>query len=230
MLREQKKYNISFILGIVLIVISGFLLSYNYIESKKLEVFDKMNIALLETEIPREVVEEIVDDKEEPPIEEPSESPSENPSQPEKPVEVKPKPVDYSKYYIGILEIPKIKLKRGFLDKNSIYNNVDKNIAVIQTSTYPDVDKGNLILAAHTGTSSVSFFTKLHDLTIGDEAYITYNKKKYTYKLVDIYTQPKVGEIAIYRDPDKTALTLVTCTKGTQATQTVFILELINVI
>lgn len=185
-----------------------------------------MNIALLESEIPREVEQDIIDEPEEPNVEDPDGSSSD--SEITIPEPEKPKPIDYSKYYVGILEIPKINLKRGFLDINSPYNTVNKNITVIQSSTYPDVDKGNFILAAHTGSSSVSFFTKLHDLVLGDQATITYKQKKYTYQLVNIYTQPKVGEIAIYRDTSKTTLTLVTCTKNTDDSQTVFILELIN--
>ena len=55
------------------------------------------------------------------------------------------------------------------------------------------------------------------------------NKLDILLQLVNIYTQPKVGWINIYRDTSKTTLTLVTCTKNTQETQTIFILELINV-
>ncbi len=187
-----------------------------------------MNIALIESEIPDNIEnDEDIPEVDGQPLEPSDDEPStEDPGIVEKP---KPKPIDYSKYYVGTLEIPKINLKKGFLEINSPYNNVNRNVTVIQTSTYPDVDKGNFILAAHTGTSSVSFFTKLHDLVIGDLAYINYKQKKYTYKLVNIYTQPKNGSISIYRDTEKTTLTLVTCTKNTQDTQTVFILELINV-
>lgn len=226
MVRSKNKYNITFIIGILLIIICAGILVSEYFRQKKLDAFDKMNIALFESEIPDiiETDEEIPDVGD---IEQPSDNePDENqPNVPNK----KPTPVDYSKYYVGTLEIPKINLKKGFLEIDSPYNNVDRNVTVIQTSSYPDVDKGNFILAAHTGSSSISFFTRLHDLQLGDLAYIKYKQKKYTYKLVDIYTQPKVGMISIYRDTNKTTLTLVTCTKGTQATQTIFILELISV-
>lgn len=189
-----------------------------------------MNIALFESEIPENIeTEDEVIDSDIPEIDNPGSSDEE----PENNIVVEqPKPpvtIDYSKYYVGILEIPKINLKRGFLDINSPYNNVDRNITVIQTSTYPDVDKGNFILAAHSGGSSISFFTKLYNLVLGDLAYIDYKGKQYTYKVVDIYTQPKVGMISIYRDTEKTTLTLVTCTKDSKTTQTIYILELINI-
>ena len=54
------------------------------------------------------------------------------------------------------------------------------------------------------------------------------NNKKYTYKIVNIYTQPKVGNIAIYRDYSKTTLTLITCTNNDSTTQTIYIAELIK--
>lgn len=194
-----------------------------------------MNIALFESEIPRDITnddeilnaepndEDIIDS------EEPDEGNEDGSTNNQGNSSSTSKPIDYSSYYVGTLEIPKIKLKKGFLEINSPYNNVNKNVTVIQTSTYPDVENGNFILAAHTGTSSVSFFTKLHDLVLGDLAYINYKQKKYTYELVNIYTQPKVGSVSIYRNTEKTTLTLITCTPNNQETQTIFILELINV-
>ena len=50
--------------------------------------------------------------------------------------------------------------------------------------------------------------------------------KKYAYKIVNIYKQDKVGTIAIYRNYDKTTLTLVTCTNYESTTQTIYIAEL----
>ena len=56
-----------------------------------------------------------------------------------------------------------------------------------------------------------------------------YNNKKYTYKIVNIYNQTKKGSLNIYRDTNKTTLTLITCTKDDKTNQTVYILELIGV-
>ena len=66
----------------------------------------------------------------------------------------------------------------------------------------------------------------MYKLNKGDVAYVTYKNKKYTYKIVNIYTQPKIGTIAIYRNYDKTTLTLVTCTNDDSTTQTIYIAEL----
>ena len=72
-----------------------------------------------------------------------------------------PKPVDFSKYY-GVIEIPRIELKRGFYNTDSPYNTIEKNVTMVQGSTMPDVDKGNLILMAHSGDAYISFFAYLY--------------------------------------------------------------------
>ena len=67
------------------------------------------------------------------------------------------------------------------------------------------------------------------ELNVGDTAYVTYKNKKYTYKITNIYKQSKTGKIAIYRNYDKTTLTLVTCTNNDSKTQTIYISELQSV-
>lgn len=187
----------------VAILIGGFFLSYNYIQSKKIVAYDyianifytnNLNVIVEEDGIKRE---EAV--TEEGPV---------------------------TNDYIGYLNIPKINLIKGFLDKRSTENDVEKNILVVEGSSYPDIDKGNLILAGHSGTGWKAFFNDLYKLNKGDVAYVTYKNKKYTYKIVNIYTQPKIGTIAIYRNYDKTTLTLVTCTNDDSTTQTIYIAEL----
>jgi len=125
--------------------------------------------------------------------------------------------------YIAILEIPTIDLKRGLVDPSSYYNNVDYNIQIINSSTFPDVDKGNFILASHNGASYISFFKNLHKVNINDKVYIFYNGIKYEYIIEKIYDTPKDGNIEIYRDYEKTTITLITCKKNTKDKQVVYI-------
>ena len=58
-------------------------------------------------------------------------------------------------------------------------------------------------------------------------AYITHKGTKYSYKIVNIYNVEKNGRVTIYRNYDKTTLTLITCTKNNDASQTVYIAELV---
>ena len=211
---EKKQINISRIsqnviaaIGAVIVLIGGFFLSYNFIQSKKIVAYDYManafydgtKVEFIEEEEQREELEEVA------------------------------LPDEVTNDYIGYLNIPKINLTKGFLDVRSTENDVEKNILVVAGSNYPDTKKGNLILAGHSGTGWKAFFNDLYKLTNGDVAYVTYKGKKYTYQIVNIYKQPKTGSIAIYRDYEKTTLTLITCTNWDSTSQTVYIAELVNV-
>lgn len=135
-------------------------------------------------------------------------------------------PKEDTSNYIGVLEIPKINLKRGFFSIDSKDNNVNKNIQVIKESDMPDVVNGNLIIASHSGNSYVSFFKDLYKLSNNDTAYIYYNGIKYTYIFTGKYDVEKTGEVAIHRDNTKSTLTLITCSKNDNTKQEVYILEL----
>ena len=130
--------------------------------------------------------------------------------------------------YIGTITIPKINLKAGFVSMNSKENDVDKHVAIMPTSTYPDVALGNFILAAHSGRGKIAYFNDLYQLNVGDTATIEYQGKNYTYQIVNIYQEKKTGKVAIHRNFNKTTLTLITCTNNNSKTQTVYIAELIN--
>ena len=199
--------NIIAAIGAVIVLIGGFFLSYNFIQSKKIVAYDYMANAFYDgTKI--EIMEE---DEEKEELEEVA------------------LPEEVTNEYIGYLNIPKINLTKGFLDYRSTENDVEKNILVVEGSNYPDTKKGNLILAGHSGTGWKAFFNDLYKLTNGDVAIVTYKGKKYTYQIVNIYKQPKTGSLAIYRDYEKTILTLITCTNWDSTSQTVYIAELVNV-
>ena len=139
------------------------------------------------------------------------------------------KDTNYTPNYIGFLEIEKINLKQGLLPINNYYNNVDYHIEILKVSDLPDVINGNMILASHSGNSSISYFRNLYKLDLGDTAKIYYNGKVYKYQIVNIYKEDKDGSVAIYRDSSKTTLTLITCSKNDKTHQTIYILELIGV-
>lgn len=130
--------------------------------------------------------------------------------------------------YISVIEIPKIDLKRGIYSKESILNDVDKNIYLLKESDMPDKISGNFILAAHSGNTYVSFFKNLSILEIDDIAYIYYNGLKYKYHLINYYEIEKNGRANIIRNLEKNTLTLITC-KGNTNKQLIFIFELIGV-
>ena len=136
---------------------------------------------------------------------------------------------NYRPNYIAFLEIDKINLNQGLLPKNNYYNYVDYHVQILDIADFPDVVNGNFILAGHSGTSNVAFFKNLYKLVLGDTAKVYYNSKIYTYSIVNIYKEDKDGSVNIYRDSNKTTLTLITCTKDDKTHQTIYILELIGV-
>ena len=198
-----------------IILFIGILITFSeYFNSKKITVYDYINklyyseTVNVETE---EVEEEIIVNNEEEVVE-----------------DTKEYNFEIKMNYIGYLSIPKINLNKGFTSKEDKYNDVSKNIEILSSSDYPDKENGNVILASHSGNSSISFFNKLYMLEIGDMAYIDYNKSKYTYQITNIYQVDKTGKVEIKRNKNKKTLTLITCTKNDNLTQTVYIAELIN--
>ena len=127
--------------------------------------------------------------------------------------------------YILYLKIPKINLNKGITSKDSKFNDVDRNIQILKESDMPNIENGNLILAAHSGNSNVSYFKDLNKLELNDNIYVEYNNKKYHYKIVNYYKVEKTGLIDIVRNKFKPTLTLITCIENTNK-QLVIICEL----
>ena len=127
--------------------------------------------------------------------------------------------------YIGVLEIPKINLKRGFLSIDNQDNTVSKNIQVIKESDMPDVENGLLIIAGHSGTGRLAFFKELYKLTDMDKAFVYYQNKKYTYTVIDKYEVEKTGRALIKRKKNITSLALITCNQEDKTKQIIYILR-----
>ena len=198
------------LIGAFVITLGGFFILYNFISDKKLFAYDYMNEQIYnnnETEIYSVNTTEVTTDEEE------------NKTQNYQDIES----------YIGYLEIPKIKFRRGFYNIDSSLNTVEANIEIIQGSVLPNVTNGNLIIAGHSGTGWKAFFKDLYKLEVGDEANVTYGGLTYRYKITNIYQEPNTGKVSIKRNHDKTTLTLITCTKDDSSTQTIYIAELYTI-
>lgn len=126
--------------------------------------------------------------------------------------------------YIAVIEIPSINLRKGIYSKNSIENNIEKNVTILKESDMPDLQNGNVVLASHSGQSKIAYFNDLPKLKINDKAYIYYNGSRFSYKLINIYEVDKTGTVDIVRNTQKNTLTLITC-KGKEKKQLVFIFE-----
>ena len=214
MKKENKnKKSQLFKVGFFFLIVGILVFTSNPLLKLKNEVFEEMRLAIFQLSINEEntTINNINTENLEVTVED------------NKQAEENDKKANYT--YIGELSIPKIKLKRGFVSKDSKYNNIEYNIAIAKEASYPDKERGNFILMAHSGTAYISFFDKLYKLELGDKATVSYKAKDYTYKLTKIYNQPKTGQVAIYRDPTKKTLTLITCTHNDDYNQTIYIFE-----
>ena len=193
------------IISFIVIIIGILWVSSNYLAGKKNKAYEKINISLFSENngvvvdnTPQNIAiaEVEVDDK------------------------------NKNKNYLGILKIDKINLEQGFYDKDNELNNVDKSVTLLGPSDYPDQKNGNTILVAHSGSSYLGYFKHLWQLNKGDLASVVYKGKTYVYKIVNIYNDVKDGDVTIYRNKNKTTLTMITCTKDSDTEQTIYIAEL----
>lgn len=222
---ENNNLKIRITLGLILITIGIFYFSSNYIKEKRELVFSQMNLELSTILAEDELVAS-------PPVNEVREETTEVEVPPQVTVQPLAPPVEVNnnyETYIGVLDIPKIGFNKGFYKKESSLNNVKFNLKIIADSDYPDKENGNVIIIGHSGNYNNSYFANLYQLNLEDTASITYQGKKYTYKIVNIYTDNKDGTVTIYRNELKRCLTLITCTKDDETSQTIYILELINI-
>ena len=197
--RKTKNKSWLIIIGSLIFLIGIGFISYDYLSNKKI---DKKESELLEEFYETNEITES--------IEEPQEK-----DEVKEQVKVN---------YIAVLKIPKINLERGLVDPNSYLNNVNYNLEWIDGTSMPNEEKGNVIIAGHSGSARISFFRNLDKLVIGDEASIIYNGTTYNYKVVKIYDIEKNGKAEIIRNQNVSTLTLITCRHNSN-NQIVVILE-----
>ena len=222
-MRKRIKKSQILTFGSFLVFVGVVLVSSNYLIKIRNDVFNEMIIKMMDANVKEEIedvpeVENIIEEK---PVGNNNTTNNNNTSSNKNNYVI-----NYDKYY-GVLEIPRISLKRGFYNIGNRYNSIEYNVTMVEGSSMPYVDKSNLILMAHSGDAYVSYFENLYKLSIGDMAYITHKGTKYSYRIVNIYNVEKNGKVTIYRNYDKTTLTLITCTKNNDSSQTVYIAELV---
>lgn len=198
------------LIGSFFIFVGAISLSWNYLVKMKDNIYSDMRIAMMDDEEENDIVEEV------PKVENVEKKDDDNNYV-----------IDYSKY-LGVLEIPRIGLKRGFYNVGSKYNRIEYNVTMVGGSSLPDVENGNLVLIAHSGDAYISYFAYLYRLNVGDVVYVTYAGTRYEYQIVNIYEVQKNGMVVIHRNREKTSLTMITCTKDNDFTQTVYVSELVG--
>lgn len=200
--KNNQFYSITIIIGVSLLTLGFIFYGYNYYQKKTNDKIEEKSIEkFFEIEEETSIVEE---SKEEHHI-------------------IKKD----DEIYIGVLEIPKINLKKGLVDKTSPKNNVNKNIYLLKETILPDEQAiSHILLAAHSGNSYVSFFKNLRKLEITDKVYFYYKGMKYIYEIFDKYEIEKTG-VAKLNQTNMSDITLITCISGTNK-QIIYIAKLID--
>lgn len=199
---KNKRYSLIIFLGIFLLLLGISYNIYNHCQQKKQDNVDN------------EKVEEFFEIKEE------------KDSDEEISVET-PTVKEETDNYIGVLEIPKINLKKGIVDKTSASNNVNKNIYTLKATTLPDEQiNSHIILAGHSGNSYISFFRNLKKLDMKDKINFYYKGVKYIYEVSNRYEIEKTGTTDL-KITNKSDITLITCISGTNK-QVVYVGNLID--
>ena len=199
---KNKRYSLIIFLGIFLLLLGISYNIYNHYQQKKQDSVDN------------EKVEEFFEIKEE------------KDSDEEVSVET-PTVKEETDNYIGVLEIPKINLKKGIVDKTSASNNVNKNIYTLKETTLPyEQINSHIILAGHSGNSYISFFKNLKKLDMKDKINFYYKGVKYIYEVSNRYEIEKTGTTDL-KITNKSDITLITCISGTNK-QVVYVGNLVD--
>lgn len=199
---KNKRYSLIIFLGIFLLLLGISYNIYNHYQQKKQDSVDN------------EKVEEFFEIKEE------------KDSDEEVSIET-PTVKEETDNYIGVLEIPKINLKKGIVDKTSASNNVNKNIYTLNETTLPDEQiNSHIILAGHSGNSYISFFKNLKKLDMKDKINFYYKGVKYIYEVSNRYEIEKTGTTDL-KITNKSDITLITCISGTNK-QVVYVGNLVD--
>lgn len=101
-------------------------------------------------------------------------------------------------------------LYQPLFNLNSDKNNVDKNITILKESILPPNKSSIIFIAAHSGTGPLAYFNKLDKLEKNDKIILNLNKRKYVYKVKDIWESKKNGYINVNKEIEN-QLILTTC-------------------
>ena len=204
--------NVKIIIGVIISIVGIVIIGSDYYLSLKHEVFDDMNKAYYEQNVVISDEPEEINNGNYGEINDDEDTIIDNQGQPVIEPDNKNNHNQNVENYIAYISIPKIELNRGIYNTTSTLNNVNKNIYVHPASTFPNnVSGNNLILASHSGSSSISYFKKLYKLELEDDVYLEYNGKTYHYKIKNIYTVLKDGTVALRVKQNVSTISLITC-------------------
>lgn len=133
---------------------------------------------------------------------------------------------DLDNNYFFRINILKINLEQSVYKYNDDKNDVNKGIFLVKDYDFNSF-KGSLILASHSGNSSISHFKNLDLLNKGDIVKIIYNNSTIYYKITDKYKINKTGKFK-YKNDDK-IIYLITCDNNNSKKQLVIKANMVKI-
>lgn len=107
-----------------------------------------------------------------------------------------------------ILNIPRINLREKVYTKDSSLNQVDLHVQILEES---NLEKNFFFLAAHSGTSDVSYFNRIVELEKGDLIWLEEGEKRISFVVEDLFSIQKNGYFEYFSDEEQEILYLITC-------------------
>lgn len=130
----------------------------------------------------------------------------------EKKVPTKPAKTYFEQHTIGIVNIPKIKIKLPIFDTtNDLF--LAKGTSLLEGTSYPTGGKNtHAVISGHRGLPSAKLFTDLPDLKKGDVFFIEINQRTLAYEVDQLKVVEPTETKDLLIEKDKDLVTLLTCT------------------
>ena len=116
------------------------------------------------------------------------------------------------KKIIATLEIPKIRLSENIYKISNQQKDVNKNVVILENSTFPVEKTSFVFIAAHSGSGKYAYFNNIDKLSTGDIVKLYYKNKLFTYIVEKSFETEKDGTLEVTKH-SKHALVLTTCDK-----------------
>ncbi|MGM0172955.1 class C sortase [Enterococcus sp. DIV0788_1] len=126
---------------------------------------------------------------------------------PEKPTQ------DYFKQHtIGVIDIPKLKVKLPIFDQtNDLF--LSKGTSLLEGTSYPTGGANtHAVISGHRGLPEAKLFTDLPELKMGNKFYIHINKQIHAYQVDQIKIVEPTNTDYLHIEQGKDLVTLLTCT------------------
>lgn len=118
----------------------------------------------------------------------------------------------YQSHTIGVIDIPKIKVKLPIFDQtNDLF--LEKGTSLLEGTSYPTGGAStHAVISGHRGLPEAKLFTDLPKLKKGNKFYIHINKQIHAYQVDQIKVVEPTNTDYLHIEQGKDLVTLLTCT------------------